>query len=212
MELFKEKLSDKYSISIEQIEMLLNVMTPLKFKKGDFVVREGERNSTLYILKSWVWRSFRLNDGEEMTLWFADQGEFVFGMWGYAEDALSQTNIEIETDSEAFSISKARIDELCSSSLEMANLIRRIFESHFTLARQLFEDAFIQDPTNQAVCHRLVSISIMLLDADCFVRYNNFLDAPVSIDVLLGNLIKDNPDTKTHYEDFINQIKNQSLY
>lgn len=125
-----DKLSKEYALSVEQIELLLAEMQPVTFRKGEFVVREGERNTHLYILKSGVWRNFRMNDGEEMTLWFASQGEFVFPVWGYAYDQPSKTTIEVEWDSEAFAISKQRIDELCATSLIMANLVRTVFEHH----------------------------------------------------------------------------------
>ncbi len=127
---YKEKLSKEYALSIEQIERLLDEMTSINFRKGEFVVSEGERNNHLYILKSGVWRNFRLNEGEEMTLWFASLGEFVFPVWGYAYDEPSKTTIEVEADSEAYMISKKRINELCSESLEMANLFRTVFEHH----------------------------------------------------------------------------------
>ena len=130
MKMFLDKLSKEYALSVEQIELLLAEMQPVAFRKGEFVVREGERNSHLYILKSGVWRNFSINDGEEMTLWFASMGEFVFPVWGYAYNQPSKTTIEVESDSEAYAISKQRIDELCATSLTMANLIRTVFEHH----------------------------------------------------------------------------------
>ena len=125
-----DKQSKEYALTVEQIEVLLDERQAVTFRKGEFVVREGERNTHLYILKSGVWRNFRMNDGEEMTLWFASQGEFVFPVWGYAYDQPSKTTIEVEWDSEAFAISKQRIDELCATSLIMANLVRTVFEHH----------------------------------------------------------------------------------
>lgn len=130
MNLLRDKIEKEYALSSNQLDLLLAEMEPVVFKKGDFVVQEGERNENLYIMKSGVWRSFRMNDGEQMTLWFASMGEFVFPIWGYAYGEVSKTTIEVEWDSEALSISKKRIDELCSSSLEMANIIRTVFEHH----------------------------------------------------------------------------------
>lgn len=130
METYKEKLCREYALTIQQADSLLAEMELVHFKKGEFVVREGERNTNLYVIKNGVWRSFRMNDGEEMTLWFAAEGECVFAIWGYTSEGISQTNIEIEADSTAYVISKRRIDELCNTSLHMSNLIRTIFEYH----------------------------------------------------------------------------------
>lgn len=127
---YKEKLCKEYALTLKQLELLLSVMEYRCFKKGEFVVREGERNSNLYILSEGVWRNFRMNEGEEMSLWFASMGEFVFPIWGYAYDAPSKTSIEVEADSNVYFISKQRIDELCSTSLDMANIFRTIFEHH----------------------------------------------------------------------------------
>lgn len=133
MQSFIEKVSKDYALTLQQSEMLLSYMEPVEFQKGDFIVREGERNTNFYIIENGVWRSFRMNDGEEMTLWFAAEGECVFAIWGYTNDSVSGASIEIEADCKAYMISKARIEELCSTSLEMANLIRRIFEQHALL-------------------------------------------------------------------------------
>ena len=130
MTMLIEKLRKEYALSAEQIDLLLAEMQPIAFAKGEYVVREGERNTKLDKMKSGVWRNFRMNDGEEMTLWFASMGEFVFPVWGYANDQPSKTTIEVESDSEAFAISKKRIDELCATSVTMANLIRTVFEHH----------------------------------------------------------------------------------
>ena len=127
---FIEKLSDIYSLSHSDIEVLISHMTPVSFSKGDFMVREGQRNSNFYILKSGVIRSFRENEGEEIALWFASAGEVIIQVWGYCKDAPSEENFECETSCELYAISKAEIDTLCSESLHFSNMIRRIFESH----------------------------------------------------------------------------------
>ena len=127
---YKDKLNREYALTAVQLENLIAEMQPVHFDKGTFVVCEGERNDHLYILKSGVWRNFRMNDGEEMTLWFASEGEFVFPVWGYAYNEPSKTTIEVEADSEGFAISKKRINELCATSLDMANLFRTVFEHH----------------------------------------------------------------------------------
>ncbi len=130
MEAYKEKLCQEYALSPQQAEELLSKMEVIHFKKGDFVVREGERNTNLYIIKSGLWRCFRMNDGEEVTLWFAAEGECVFPIWGYTNAGASKTFIEAENESLAYYLPKKSVDELCANSLTMANTIRTIFENH----------------------------------------------------------------------------------
>ena len=129
-EKFIETFSGIYSLQHSDVELLFSHMKTVRYSKGDFIVKEGQRNSNLYIVKSGVIRSFRDNDGEEFALWFASVGEVIIQVWGYSKATASEENFECETDCELFVISKAEIDELCENSLQFCNIIRTIFENH----------------------------------------------------------------------------------
>ena len=49
MESFKDKLCKEYALTVEQADLLISEMNQMDFKKGDYVVREGERNTNFYI-------------------------------------------------------------------------------------------------------------------------------------------------------------------
>ena len=105
-------------------------MSSVSYSKGEFIVREGERNQNLYIIKSGVVRSFKNYDGEEVALWFASSGEIIIQVWGYCKGSVSQENFECETDCQMYVISKEKINSLCKESIKFANMIRTIFENH----------------------------------------------------------------------------------
>lgn len=107
---------------------LLSHMTEVSFPKGELVIKEGERNSNLYLLKKGIWRAYYLTDGTENSLWFAGPGEIAFSSWGYVDEVSSQINVESVNDSVAYCISKAELEALFSHSIEMANFGRKIFE------------------------------------------------------------------------------------
>ncbi len=130
MEQFKEKLCNNYSLSPEDLEILLSHTESCFIPKKDFLVREGECNNKLYIIKQGVIRAFRNNDGEEIALWFAGEGEMVIPVWGYCLDSLSQLTIEVESDLKGYYITKPEIDKLCNESLRFSNIIRKMFEHH----------------------------------------------------------------------------------
>lgn len=154
MNLFLDKLCDTYSLSKASAQTLLEKMELIVIHKGEFIVREGERNNNLYILKHGICRAFRYNDGEEVTMWFAMEGELVCPVWGYVANTASQENIEVEDETEAYVLSKERIDELCATSLEMSNIIRTLFE------RQLYivEEYLLFWADNMSAKQRYVTI------------------------------------------------------
>ena len=154
MELFRTKLCETYALTESELDFLLAQMTPCTILKNDFMVRAGERNTKLYLIKSGVLRAFRHNEGEEVALWFASEGEMVASVWGYCLNAVSQHSIEAESDVEAYCISKQKLDKLCSESILAANLIRKMFEQHALI----MENYLLFFADNQSAEERYLSV------------------------------------------------------
>ena len=103
-------------------------MTEHHLGKGELTVKDGERNTNLYILKKGIWRAYYMIDGTESSLWFAGTGEIAFSSWGYVNNEISQVNIESVNESTAYYIAKPDLEELFNSSIELSNFGRKIFE------------------------------------------------------------------------------------
>ena len=131
MDAFVQKFCEKYSLPITASLQLLAKMEKLHFRKGDFLVQEGERNSNFYIISKGIWRGHYLNDGVDVSVWFASEGEAIFSSWGYVENTPSLVSIEAMCDSELYGISKAKLESFYASSAELANFGRRLFEQQF---------------------------------------------------------------------------------
>lgn len=131
MDAFVQKFCEKYSLPITASLQLLAKMEKLHFRKGDFLVQEGERNSNFYIISKGIWRGHYLNDGVDVSVWFASEGEAIFSSWGYIENTPSLVSIEAMCDSELYGISKAKLESFYASSAELANFGRRLFEQLF---------------------------------------------------------------------------------
>ena len=131
MDAFVQKFCEKYSLPITASLQLLAKMEKLHFRKGDFLVQEGERNSNFYIISKGIWRVHYLNDGVDVSVWFASEGEAIFSSWGYIENTPSLVSIEAMCDSELYGISKAKLESFYASSAELANFGRRLFEQQF---------------------------------------------------------------------------------
>lgn len=131
MDAFVEKFCEKYSLPVAASMQLLDQMEKYTFRKGDFLVREGGRNSNFYIISKGIWRGHYLNDGVDVSVWFASQGEAIFSSWGYIENTPSQVSIEAMCDSELYGIPKAKLEAFYASSAELANFGRRLFEQQF---------------------------------------------------------------------------------
>lgn len=131
MKTFSEILHEKYGLSASESEQLLTQMERLTYRKGEHIVREGERNSSLYLVAQGIWRGHYLRDGVDISLWFASEGDTLFSSWSYVADRPSLTSIEAMSDSTVFRISKQKMETFFASSIAFANIGRIIFERQF---------------------------------------------------------------------------------
>ncbi len=128
METFEEKFRNRYQLSEADASALLSHMEEVRFKKKEVIVQEGTKNTNLYLIKEGIWRGHYLKDGVDTSIWFASKGEAAFSVWGYVDNSYSQISIEAMSDSIAYCISKAALNELYSTSIGLANLGRRLME------------------------------------------------------------------------------------
>ena len=131
MDAFIQKFCEKYSLPIALSLQLLDNMEKFTFHKGDFLVQEGGRNSNFYIVSKGIWRGHYLNDGVDVSVWFASEGDTLFSSWSYVADRPSLTSIEAMSNSTVFRISKQKMETFFASSIAFANIGRVIFERQF---------------------------------------------------------------------------------
>ncbi len=122
--------SGKYSLEPEAVSDLLGQMDRVSFRKGDAVVRSGAFDDSLYVLESGIWSGAKSTASGDAVVWFAFGGEAVVDIFCYSADRPSKITIVSETDSVARRLSKRRVDTLCGSSLGIANVVRKIFETN----------------------------------------------------------------------------------
>ena len=106
MEAFIEKFSRKYNLPAADCLRLIGLMERRVFRKGECVVRQGERNSGFYVVSRGIWLGHYLDDGADVSVWFAGEGEALFSTWGYVGNEVSKISIEAMCDAELYGISK----------------------------------------------------------------------------------------------------------
>lgn len=129
MENFITKLQKHYPISDVSRERLLLDMEEVPFSKGDFVLREGQRNHYAYFVKTGFSRAFAVRDDKDLTLWFAGEGEMAVLTPGHTPNPISNVNIEALENSILLRISRQKMESLFEESVELANWGRRLAES-----------------------------------------------------------------------------------
>ena len=57
-----------------------------------------------------IWLGHYLDDGADVSVWFAGEGEALFSTWGYVGNEVSKISIEAMCDAELYGISKADLE------------------------------------------------------------------------------------------------------
>lgn len=124
-----EKIAEHFAVSGQEIRLLLKDAEKISFTPKDIVVHEREINSNLYFITQGVWRAYTFKDGVEVTLWFVSEGEMALSVWGYTSNLPSHLTLEVVTDSEAYCLSRSKLEQLFQSSISLANLGWKILEN-----------------------------------------------------------------------------------
>ena len=98
----RQKVMERFSISEQAMQLLLESAEMMSFVPKDIIVHEGEINTNMYILSKGIWRAYTFKDGTEDTFWFAVESEIALPVWGYTSGSPSLYTIEAVTESEAY--------------------------------------------------------------------------------------------------------------
>ena len=104
----------------------------LELKKGQYLIREGQVEHTLFFLHTGVARSYFINDGKELTFDFVFEGEFVTAYYSFLTRTPSQFYIELLEDATAVTISHKSLHELYDRYHNIERFGRLAAEYQFT--------------------------------------------------------------------------------
>lgn len=142
MNSFENKIAEKYDIDFEATLEFVQRFKHIEVDKNSHIIEKGEFNDNFYIIKKGILRAYIPADGGEQTLWFGYPGQAIFDVWCYNNGGLSPISIEAVIPCELYFITKNELETLCSESLSLCNLVRKIFIGHATEAEESFTSLF----------------------------------------------------------------------
>jgi CRP/FNR family transcriptional regulator, anaerobic regulatory protein len=92
-------------LSPEEWADFAGCLEPKTYKKGDFLIREGQVERYVYFLDKGATRSFFLRDGKEFTVDFLFAGDFVTAYYSFITREPSTVSIEFLEDGETTAVS-----------------------------------------------------------------------------------------------------------
>jgi CRP/FNR family transcriptional regulator, anaerobic regulatory protein len=120
-------------VPLNEEEMLLgnSILSSMKVKKGDIVVKEDEICDFIAYINKGYFRIFINQEIKETTVHLAGPGEFISAFSGYISRAPNKENIQAVTDGEIFLMRYQDLQSLYDKSHSIERLGRLIVEKHF---------------------------------------------------------------------------------
>lgn len=130
MNLLTEHLKKYGNLTFELENDLKNKIKFLKKHKGDFLLKEGQVVSNLFIIEKGLVRSFYNSNEREVNVWFGFENIILGSITPLFFNQPSIENIQFLEDSTLFYISSKDLNEIYKNSLEMNIIGRKMAEEY----------------------------------------------------------------------------------
>lgn len=128
---FIDYLGSVIKVSGELRDRLDDLTTVKEVKKGQSLLRNGERCSDLYHIEKGLLRGFYYSDEKEITHWFAREGEFATCFYSFITQKPAVESIETLEACELVSISYSGLQKLYKDFPETERVGRLLTEAYY---------------------------------------------------------------------------------
>ena len=112
-------------------EALNEVIISTGIKKGEMLIRRGERCSDIYFIERGLLRGFYPTEEKEITNWLAREGEFATSFYPFITQSASFETIEALEDCELSKLSHSVLQQLYTGFPETERLGRILTENYY---------------------------------------------------------------------------------
>ena len=105
------ELARRFStMTYEELDVLENIIQPMKFSKGEKILNNGEVSKYIYFLYQGLIRQYSLKNGKEMTSHLGVDGSMFMSVESLFKEAPSQETIEALEPCYVYALPKKRLE------------------------------------------------------------------------------------------------------
>lgn len=128
---FRHYLTSNVDLDIHDLESCLELERVLHFKKGEFIVQEGQVSQYTYFVEKGLLRSYHIDaKGKEHLLQFAPEGWFISDHGSMFSNEPSPYFIQALEDTSAYRISDNFFNHLTKISPEFSQFNTNLLHNH----------------------------------------------------------------------------------
>ena len=124
------------TLSTEQLDALAAIITPIRLKKGDKLLRIGDVCENIYYLSHGLLRQVYFKNGKELTEHIAYEGGIVMCIESLFRQTPSQLAVEALEPSEIYAISFEEFTELTHQAYSYCAILLSILEESLIISQK----------------------------------------------------------------------------
>lgn len=130
------ELARKYStMTHDELDILENILVPMKFAKGQMILSEGEICKHIYYIEKGLVRQFYFKKGKEVTEHMAVEGNIVMCIESLFKEEPTSLQVEALEPVLIYALPKARLEEVALHNVNIQILYRNILEESLILSQ-----------------------------------------------------------------------------
>lgn len=130
------ELARKYStMTHDELDILENILVPMKFAKGQMILNEGEICKHIYYIEKGLVRQFYFKKGKEVTEHMAVEGNIVMCIESLFKEEPTSLQVEALEPVLIYALPKARLEEVALHNVNIQILYRKILEESLILSQ-----------------------------------------------------------------------------
>lgn len=141
-ELLKDKrdiareLARKYStMTHDELDILEDVLVPMKFAKGQMILSEGEVCKHIYYIERGLIRQFYFKKGKEVTEHLSVEGNVFMCIESLFKEEPTKLQVEALEPVLLYAMPKARLEEVALHNVNIQILYRKILEESLIMSQ-----------------------------------------------------------------------------
>lgn len=130
------ELARKYStMTHDELDILENILVPMKFAKGQMILSEGEICKHIYYIEKGLVRQFYFKKGKEVTEHMAVEDNIVMCIESLFKEEPTSLQVEALEPVLIYALPKARLEEVALHNVNIQILYRKILEESLILSQ-----------------------------------------------------------------------------
>ncbi|MBP1541540.1 MAG: Crp/Fnr family transcriptional regulator [Prevotella sp.] len=130
------ELARRYStMTHDELDVLESILVPMKFQKGELILKEGEVASNIYWVVKGLIRQFYYKNGKELTEYMATENMICMSIESLFKEQPSRLQIQAIEPTIVFAMPKSRLEREAVRNVNIQMLYRKILEESLILSQ-----------------------------------------------------------------------------